>query len=309
MSLEQPAMSYKILVLEDDDDLRENLIECLEDQAYQALGACNAEEAVLLSGQHRFDLAVTDVRLAGQLDGLAAMQIVKSKSPHLEIIVMTGYASDTAPTRAVELRACDYLHKPFGLVEFLRVVEHSLHKDRQDSKFSGLVKSFLAPSRLLAEKIEAKRKSQFFDQLSLSRDMTLEAFYLKVRAKCKTLTPMSSYYFWQQIEPSELNFHLVQHHVQDVSMEVLEQVARAYEREYKWLSNKSDRANYPNSKPIEGLTMAGFSGFYDRIQSGAIDLHMLKVAAPLRRLDPAQHTSESRKLCELMWAPRRPCEK
>ncbi len=73
-------MTAKILVLEDDEDLREGLLECLEEQGYQALGASDAEEAVLLSGQHRFDLAISDIRLAGKLDGWAVLQIIKTKS-------------------------------------------------------------------------------------------------------------------------------------------------------------------------------------------------------------------------------------
>jgi DNA-binding response OmpR family regulator len=302
-------VTAKILVLEDDEDLREGLLECLEEQGYQALGASDAEEAVLLSGQHRFDLAISDIRLAGKLDGLAAMQIIKTKSPQLQVIVMTGYASDRSPTRAVELRARDYLHKPFGLTEFLRVVEHSLHWQQQESSFSNLVKGLMSPFKLVADKIEAQRKSEFFNQLSATRDLTLEAFYIKLRAKCKTLTAMNSFFFWQLIEPSEIQFHLVRHHVQDVSIEILEKVARAYEREYRWLSSRNDRPDYPISQPIEGLTMAVFSPFLERIQNGTVDLNMLKVAAPLRRLDPSKHTSDSRKLWELMWTPRRSCAK
>ncbi len=102
----------------------------------------------------------------------------------------------------------------------------------------------------------------------------------------------------QLIEPSEIQFHLVRHHVQDVSIEILEKVARAYEREYRWLSSRNDRPDYPISQPIEGLTMAVFSPFLERIQNGTVDLNMLKVAAPLRRLDPSKHTSDSRKLWE-----------
>lgn len=103
-----------MLVLEDDVRLLEVIRETLEEAGYSSQGAATVDQAVAEFQRLPFDLVIADVRVPGQRDGLEALELMKSRRPGLRCIVITGYASEDAPARAVRLVVDDYLYKPFG---------------------------------------------------------------------------------------------------------------------------------------------------------------------------------------------------
>ena len=89
-----------ILLLEDDLDLRELVAELLMAEGYEVVGVENAQEAVAVAARGDFHLLLTDVRLAGEADGVAALEAIKGRAQQLRSIVMTGYADMDVPVRA-----------------------------------------------------------------------------------------------------------------------------------------------------------------------------------------------------------------
>ena len=79
------AMREKILVLEDDDNLRQLVVESLEDmnQSFQIVDVHRPELAIDAARHTRFDLMLTDVRMAGFTDGLGALEEVKKHCPNI----------------------------------------------------------------------------------------------------------------------------------------------------------------------------------------------------------------------------------
>ncbi len=149
----QPQQTIRILVLEDTDELREFLAEGLRDRGFEVVEATHADEAIARARERAFDLVVTDVRLEGK-DGLEALADIKSGSPLVQSLVITGYASEADSIRAVQLGVGDYIKKPFGLEDFLqtisRLVSRIWEQRRLEQKDRAMLETALWALRAVA---------------------------------------------------------------------------------------------------------------------------------------------------------------
>jgi two-component SAPR family response regulator len=125
--MSQPA---RILVLEDDDAMRELLTEILKDEGHQVLAVSRGQEAVEAAEREPLDLVILDVRMEG-LDGLEALARMQEHLQGAASLVVTGYASEADSVRALRLGVSDYLRKPFDLTQFLQRVEGLLSETRR----------------------------------------------------------------------------------------------------------------------------------------------------------------------------------
>jgi len=110
--------NQQILVLEDDENLRELLCETLEDEGYQTQGAANGVEAIEKVAAQTFDILIVDVRMEG-MSGLEAFAHMQQRGVQLACLVITGYATEEDSIRAIRLGVGDYLRKPFEMGELL----------------------------------------------------------------------------------------------------------------------------------------------------------------------------------------------
>ncbi len=128
-----------ILVVDDEESLREVLYEVLSEDGYQVATAASAEEALTLFAQNHYALIITDIRMPG-LSGIDLLKQVKEKNQDTQIIIMTSHASlDTALT-ALRAGAYDYLIKPFEDLELISaLVRRATEKIRLVSENKTLV--------------------------------------------------------------------------------------------------------------------------------------------------------------------------
>ncbi len=115
----------KVLVIEDDEDLRDILGVALQSEEYEVVTARNGPEAIKKAETIVFDLVITDVRL-GEMDGVECLLQLRRHQPHLRAIIITGYASDNVPERAIRADVDDYIYKPFGLDNLLECVQNAV---------------------------------------------------------------------------------------------------------------------------------------------------------------------------------------
>ena len=103
----------KILIVEDDVDLREALQDTLEMADFEVLAADSGEAALVLLNQHSdVRCVVSDVNMGG-MDGHQLLRIIGSEYPQLPVILNTAYASIDKSVEAMRAGAVDYLVKPF----------------------------------------------------------------------------------------------------------------------------------------------------------------------------------------------------
>ncbi|MGB9694385.1 MAG: sigma-54-dependent transcriptional regulator [Caldisericaceae bacterium] len=109
---------YRILVADDEENVRVLLKEVLESEGYLPFIYDNGAEAVKAfeSKDHDFDCALLDVRMP-KLDGMEAFLKIKEIDPHLPVIFLTAYGSSDVAIKAMKQGAYDYLTKPFDIEE------------------------------------------------------------------------------------------------------------------------------------------------------------------------------------------------
>src|SRR3954464_9649321 len=107
-------MDVKILFVEDDDRLRDILLEAAAMEEYDARGVASAEAAVELLRDEPFDVLVTDVTLPG-MSGLELLRHCARLRPGILPIVITAYGTVDIAVEAMKRGAADFITKPFAL--------------------------------------------------------------------------------------------------------------------------------------------------------------------------------------------------
>ncbi|MFN8613453.1 MAG: response regulator [Vulcanimicrobiota bacterium] len=169
-----------ILVLEDDEDLRELVADLLRAEGYEVVGVSNAQDAVTVARRSDFHLLLADVRMAGEADGVAALEAIKSRAPHVRSIIMTGYADLDVPVRAARLQADDYLTKPFEFHELMRCVRSVL--DRDEAPAPGLLSRLLSSPGSLWERSRRWLHDREWQTLQEVRQRFYRRYFLLIRS-------------------------------------------------------------------------------------------------------------------------------
>lgn len=110
-----------VLVVEDDDGLREALIDTLALAGYNWLEANSAEQALLMLKEQSVDIVVSDVQMSG-MNGLSLLRSIKLTYPKLPVILMTAFANIEDAVIAMREGAVDYMSKPFAPEVLLNLV-------------------------------------------------------------------------------------------------------------------------------------------------------------------------------------------
>ncbi len=114
-----------VLVVEDDDAMRELLVEELGDAGYRVRAAPGGHQGLELARSERMDLVITDLRMP-DLDGFDLIRDVGALPDPPHIVMITAFGSIETAIKAVKLGAYDYITKPFELEELLLLVEKTL---------------------------------------------------------------------------------------------------------------------------------------------------------------------------------------
>ncbi|PKF51731.1 sigma-54-dependent transcriptional regulator [Enterovibrio nigricans] len=111
----------KVLIVEDDEGLREALVDTLALAGYQWVEADSAEHALLILKNESVDIVVSDVQMAG-MDGLGLLRNLKLHYPKLPVLLMTAYANIQDAVAAMKDGAVDYMAKPFAPEVLLNMI-------------------------------------------------------------------------------------------------------------------------------------------------------------------------------------------
>ena len=101
----------EVLVIDDQEYVRESLVALLERQGHAPCAAASAEEAFELLAARPVDAVVTDLQMPGD-DGLTVVRELAASTPHLPVIVLTGHGTVASAVACVQAGAFDYLEKP-----------------------------------------------------------------------------------------------------------------------------------------------------------------------------------------------------
>jgi two-component system cell cycle sensor histidine kinase/response regulator CckA len=130
----------KILVVDDETRIVDNIAHCLKREGFQVTGAHDGQEAVTLFERQRFDLVLLDISMPG-MNGYEVMERIFGLDGDVLIIIMTGFASVESAVKALKKGAWDYLKKPFEYTDLIKTVKNALAQ----SNLHGRQKSSICP--------------------------------------------------------------------------------------------------------------------------------------------------------------------
>jgi two-component system, NtrC family, response regulator PilR len=171
VKLNKEGNMTKILVVDDDQGMREFLEIMLMNEGYDVTSSGEPLKAIDLCRKTAFDLVITDLKMP-KINGIEFLKAIKDQRPDITVILNTAYASGETAIDAMKEGAYDYLEKGQSIEELKKVVR------------SALMKGGLIGGNTLEEKIseETTGKDSFCGMIGKNREM------LKVFAKIKKVS-------------------------------------------------------------------------------------------------------------------------
>ncbi len=140
----------KIMIVDDEKDIRDVLGGVLGDDGYDVVSADSAEAALRLLSEARPDVVLLDIWLPG-MDGITALKEIKKIDTDVEVIMISGHASIDTAVQATKLGAYDFFEKPLSLDKVLITVEHALAHRRLSGEVRELKKKELKKYEIIGE--------------------------------------------------------------------------------------------------------------------------------------------------------------
>jgi CheY-like chemotaxis protein len=127
-----PRGTENVILVDDNDDVRETVAETLRSLGYRVTEAASGDAALKLleDSAGEFDLVVSDMVMPGRIDGSALGRIVRERWTNLGILLTTGFAGDPDATSSALVADFDVLTKPFRKEELARAMRRSLERAR-----------------------------------------------------------------------------------------------------------------------------------------------------------------------------------
>jgi putative two-component system response regulator len=145
----------RVLVIDDEQIIRDLMLEILEEAGYDAVGAPTAEHALELLSDPDFRLVVSDVIMPG-LSGLELLEQVRARRPSLPVVLVTGAGTYSTLSEALARGADGLVMKPFSHGEFCDAVASALERSHRSEEEFGERLLVPALATALANAIEAR---------------------------------------------------------------------------------------------------------------------------------------------------------
>jgi len=151
--LGEPA---RILIVDDDESIREVLTSILTDEGYIVDAVDTGEKAIKATHEKFYNLALIDIRLP-DMEGTKLLTELKDTVPRMRKIIITGYPTLQNAIEAVNRGADAYIVKPINMDEALKTIREQLQKQAEEKKYSEQKIVEFIETRV--KELEAKRKT------------------------------------------------------------------------------------------------------------------------------------------------------
>jgi DNA-binding NtrC family response regulator len=125
----------RILVVDDDETIRNTIKAILEDEGYLVDSAATGSEAVQKTKKTAYNVALLDIRLP-DMEGVELLKLMKDTVPRTRKIMVTGYPSMQNAIAALNKNADAYLVKPVDIAKLLSTVKEQLQLQENEKEFS-----------------------------------------------------------------------------------------------------------------------------------------------------------------------------
>ena len=168
-------MSEKILVVDDDEGVRQVLGQSLKEAGHVVTAVDSGEKAIATLRETEPDLVILDMVLP-RVDGLEVLKEIVTLRPELPVVMITGYASVETAIKAMKMGAIDYVVKPFRMEEVELVVGRALERSRlrrENSYLRRQLESNHGIHNLVGQSHEMRRIFSLIEQVASARSTVL----------------------------------------------------------------------------------------------------------------------------------------
>jgi len=147
----------RILIVDDDESIREVLTAILRDEGYIVEAVDTGEKAIQATQQKFYNLVLIDIRLP-DMEGTKLLTKMKDTVPKMVKIIITGYPTLQNAIEAVNKGADGYIVKPINIEETLKIIREHLKKQEEERKYSEQKMVEFIETRV--KELEAKEKAR-----------------------------------------------------------------------------------------------------------------------------------------------------
>jgi two-component system, NtrC family, nitrogen regulation response regulator NtrX len=132
-------MARDILIVDDEEDIRELIAGILEDEGYEARQASDADSALEEIAKRRPNLIYLDIWMQGsRLDGLQLLDLLQSDHPDLPVVMISGHGNVETAVSAIRRGAYDYIEKPFKIDRLLLITQRAIEASNLRTEVADL---------------------------------------------------------------------------------------------------------------------------------------------------------------------------
>lgn len=157
----------KILIVDDEENIREVLSGILEDEGYCVEKAKNGIEGLKAALSGIFDLVILDVWLPG-MGGIEVLEKIKEEMPDLGVIIVSGHGNIDMAVKAVKMGAFDFLEKPLSLDKIITVVKNGLTVEKLKKENRELKDSIFTEDKMTGSGDAMDKIRKTIKQVALS---------------------------------------------------------------------------------------------------------------------------------------------
>ncbi len=132
-------MALDILIVDDEDDIRDLIAGILEDEGYETRQAHDADSALNEIARRRPSLVFLDIWMQGsRLDGLQLLDVFQTQHPEMPVVMISGHGNIETAVSAIRRGAYDYIEKPFKIDRLLLITQRAMEATRLKSEIADL---------------------------------------------------------------------------------------------------------------------------------------------------------------------------
>jgi len=132
-------MALDILIIDDEDDIRELIAGILEDEGFETRQAHDADSGLNEIARRRPSLVFLDIWMQGsRLDGLQLLDVFQSQHPDMPVVMISGHGNVETAVSAIRRGAYDYIEKPFKIDRLLHITQRAMEATRLRNEVAEL---------------------------------------------------------------------------------------------------------------------------------------------------------------------------
>jgi len=154
----------KILIIDDDKNLRETLSDILELKGYDTIIAINGADGIAKASDEEIDVALIDLSLP-DLSGMEVLKKIKNDHPLIEAIVLTGNASLSSAIESTNKGVISYIEKPCNTDDLLFHISHAIEKKNSHERINRNLAIQYTINLILQKALEPISQIKLFEEI------------------------------------------------------------------------------------------------------------------------------------------------